>query len=95
MKRSLGKMSKRTRRIGNNAARLTASTIVKKYEIGQKVAILPHPAYPNGMPHPKYKGRVGTIIGKRGDAYEIQIRDGNKLKTLIATPEHIKEIRGA
>lgn len=92
VKRSLGKMSKRTRRVGRNSKPLTANILTKKYEIGQKVAILPHPRYPSGMPHPKYKGKVGFIIGKRGGAYEIEIRDGEKLKTIIATCEHIKQV---
>ncbi|MCX8163077.1 MAG: 50S ribosomal protein L21e [Candidatus Micrarchaeota archaeon] len=92
MKRSKGKMSKRTRKVGNNALKLTASVLVKKYEIGQKVAIVPHPRYPAGMPHPKYKGRVGKIIGKKGKAYEIEIKDGEKNKIIIANCEHIKEV---
>jgi large subunit ribosomal protein L21e len=44
------------------------------------------------MPHPRYKGRIGKIIGKRGKSYIVEITDGNKVKKLISRPEHLKAI---
>lgn len=89
VKRSLGKMSKRTRTLGASAKKLTPARLVKKYVVGDMVAITPNPRY-DGMPHPRYRGKTGQIIKLRGNAYEVQIRDGNAIKMLIASSMHLK-----
>lgn len=63
---------------------------LQEFEIGQRVIIDIEPASQKGMPHPRYQGRSGTVVGKRGRAYLVQIRDGSILKTLISRPEHLK-----
>ena len=64
------------------------------YKIGQKVQIdiRPGPTI-SKAPHRRYQGRVGTIVGKRGRAYVIEIILGGKKKTIITTKEHIKPIQ--
>jgi large subunit ribosomal protein L21e len=89
VKRSLGKMSKRSRTLGASAKKLSHARLVAKYGVGVMVAITPNPRY-NGMPHPRYRGKTGEIIKKRGNAYEVQIRDGNATKVLIASGMHLK-----
>jgi large subunit ribosomal protein L21e len=42
------------------------------------------------MPFKRFQGLSGKIIEKRGRAYLIEIKDGNKTKTVIANPEHMK-----
>ncbi|MEM1578624.1 MAG: 50S ribosomal protein L21e [Archaeoglobaceae archaeon] len=63
---------------------------LQEFKIGQKVIISIEPASQKGMPHPRYQGRSGIVIGQRGRAYLVQIKDGGKLKTLISRPEHLK-----
>ncbi|TDA26755.1 MAG: 50S ribosomal protein L21e, partial [Archaeoglobi archaeon] len=41
-------------------------------------------------PHPRYQGRSGIVVGKRGRAYLVQIKDGSIVKTLISRPEHLR-----
>jgi large subunit ribosomal protein L21e len=89
VKRSLGKMSKRTRRLGASAVKLSPAKLVASYEVGDVVAIVPNSRY-NGMPHPRYRGRTGKIIAKRGNSYEVQITDYDAKKTLIASSMHLK-----
>ena len=43
------------------------------------------------MPHPRFQGKPGTILAKRGGAYEISIMDGGKEKTVVTTAAHIKK----
>ncbi|MEM2817823.1 MAG: hypothetical protein QXN39_05010 [Archaeoglobaceae archaeon] len=50
------------------------------------------PASQKGMPHPRYHGRSGVVVGQRGRAYLVQIRDGGKIKTLISRPEHLRAV---
>jgi large subunit ribosomal protein L21e len=54
-----------------------------------KVVIKPNPSSHKGMPFPKFKGLVGEVKEKRGDAYLVEIRVGNKIKTIISRPEHL------
>jgi large subunit ribosomal protein L21e len=89
VKRSLGKMSKRTRLLGMCAKRMTAATLVRKYEIGNSVSITPQSRY-CGMPHPRYRGLCGEIVKKRGNAYVVEVQVGNALKTLIIPPVHLQ-----
>ncbi len=60
------------------------------FEVGQRVHIDIDPAVHKGMPHPRFQGRTGVVIGKRGRAYLVRIRDGGLYKTLIVRPEHLK-----
>ena len=41
------------------------------------------------MPFPKFKGKVGLIKEKRGDAYIVEIKVGNMIKKIISRPEHL------
>jgi len=47
-----------------------------------------------GMPPTLFQGKTGTIIAKRGNCFEVKIKDGKKEKTIIAGPAHLAEIRG-
>ena len=63
---------------------------LQEFEIGQKVLIAQEPSSQKGMPHPRFKGRVGRVIGKRGKSYIVEIKNGNKVKKLISRPEHLR-----
>ena len=65
------------------------SKLLQPYNTGDSVAIKIDPSIHRGMPHPKFHGKIGKIAEKRGSAYVIQIKEGNKEKELIARPEHI------
>lgn len=92
MKRSCGKMSKRSRNLGMSLKKVSAAGAVRKYEVGSKVAIDPQCNF-SGMPHPRYRGRVGTIIGTRGKSYEVEITDGNARKMLVVPAVHLRLIK--
>ena len=74
------------------AYRPTINKFLKEFKKNQVVVILQEPASQKGMPHPRFKGKTGRIIEKRGKSYIVQILDGNKAKKLIARPEHLKAI---
>lgn len=60
-----------------------------EYNVGDKVVIDIDPTFITTAPHRRYQGKVGTIIGRRGKAYEIEIYVGGKRKVIITTPDHI------
>ncbi|MEM5871800.1 MAG: 50S ribosomal protein L21e [Candidatus Aenigmatarchaeota archaeon] len=63
---------------------------LQEFKPSEKVVIKIDPSSHKGMPYPKFKGMIGKVKGKRGEAYLVEIRVGNKLKTIIARPEHLK-----
>ena len=85
-KQTRGKLSKRARTQG----KVTISRILKKFNIGDKVAISIEPAIHDGMPHPKYQGSHGTIVEKSKNCYYVEIKDRRMKKKLISAPVHLK-----
>jgi len=65
---------------------------IQEFRKSQKVIIMPEPSSHKGMPHPRFKGKIGKILNKRGKSYIVEIIDGNKVKKIIAKPEHLKRI---
>jgi hypothetical protein len=41
------------------------------------------------MPFSRFHGLTGVVIGERGAAYEVSVKDGNKTKMVVARPEHL------
>lgn len=92
MRRSLGKMSKRSRLLGKKNQILTVSELVKEFAVGADVVVA-HVSRFSGMPHPRYRGRHGKVIGRRGKAYVVRIRDGDSIKELIIPPVHLQSVK--
>jgi len=68
------------------------NAFLKEFKIGEKVIIKIEPAVHRGMPFPRFHGRIGEIVGKRGRAYLLKIRDGGKEKLIISHPVHLKRV---
>ena len=62
---------------------------IQEFETGAKVHVLIDPSIHKGMPHPRFHGKTGEVIGKRGRAFVLLVTDGNATKTLITLPEHL------
>jgi len=63
---------------------------IQTFEENDLVHIIIDPSSHKGQPHPRFHGRTGKIADKRGQAYIVEINDGNKAKKLIVRPEHLK-----
>lgn len=62
-----------------------------EYEINNKVDVITDPSqHRRGMPHRRYHGKTGTIVGIRGRCYEVEVKLGNSKKVLIIGREHIR-----
>ena len=68
---------------------------LRDYPPGTKVAITINASVHKGMPHPRFQGLTGNVIERRGDAFVIELFSKNKLKTIIARPEHLRLITPA
>lgn len=68
------------------------SKLIQKYEPGQKVAICIDPTYISSAPHKRYQGLSGTVVGRRGRAYIIEVYTGRKKRKLMVNLEHLKPL---
>jgi len=89
-RKSRAALSKRVREKG----RLPLSRLLTKYEAGEKVVITIDPGVHKGMPHKRFQGKVANVVGQRGRAYVLEIPQRKTVKTIIATPEHIRKHEG-
>ncbi|MHC1566396.1 MAG: 50S ribosomal protein L21e [Candidatus Syntropharchaeia archaeon] len=62
---------------------------IQEFNVGDRVHIRIDPSVHRGMPHHKFHGKTGKVIGSRGRAYILEVKDGNKLKEVIVRPEHL------
>ncbi len=96
MDRSHGLFVGRSRRLARHhkPSAQGITKLVKQFNIGDKVAIVPKGNF-RDIPHPRYRGRIGTVKGKRGNAYEVEIEVSDKTKRLLVVPERHLEKVGA
>jgi len=85
----LHKTGRLLRKKPRERGKLGLSRLLRQYEPGSKVVIKIEPSVHGGMPHRRYHGRVGEVVGRRGKAYIVSVRVGRSNKTLIVRPEHL------
>ncbi|MEM0127597.1 MAG: 50S ribosomal protein L21e [Thermoplasmatales archaeon] len=71
---------------------LTVNRIVRKLEVGDRVAIDIEPSVHKGMPFKRFQGLTGIVEEKRGEAYLIGIKDQGKQKYVLSYPIHLKRV---
>ena len=85
----------RTRRLLKKPPRKSGmpplGSILVDYQIDDKVDVVIDPSQQNGQPHRRFHGKVGEIYKKQGNAYLVRLNDGNKQKTLVVRPEHLRK----
>ncbi len=72
--------------------RPTITKFLQEFKVNEKVVIDIEPSSQKGMPALRFQGRVAEVVGKRGRAYVLKLKDGGKEKTLIVRPEHLKRV---
>ncbi len=82
------KLSKPVRKKG----KISLSKYFAEYKEGQKVQLAAEPAVQKGMYFPRFHGKVGIIGEKKGNCYEVMIKDIGAKKTLIVHPVHLKKV---
>jgi len=63
---------------------------LQSFKIDDSVVISPNPSIQKNIPHHRFFGVSGRVIGKKGRAYTVEIRQGSKLKHIDMLPEHLK-----
>lgn len=69
---------------------ITITKLLRKFDIGDSVYIKLAPSVHN-FPHPKFHGKTGKVIGKRGSSYIVEVKDMSAIKKIIVDPVHMKK----
>ena len=86
-------MSKRSRLLRRRVSesQLGITKLVKSFNVGDSVTVDIKTSHFGGMPHPRYRGKIGTVIGKRGNAYVVDIKVFNAQKEIIIPAVHLEK----
>ncbi len=69
--------------------KLFISKTLQKFSTGDRVHVVINPGAQKGMPHPRFHGKTGTVIEKRGRAYLVEVSENSAKKTVICAPVHM------
>jgi large subunit ribosomal protein L21e len=72
--------------------KLQLSRYFQELNKGDFVAVSREPAIPSSFPK-RMQGQTGIVEGKRGKAYFVKIKEGNKDKRILIEPIHLKKIK--
>ncbi len=93
MGKRIGGLRRKTRqklsRKYNERGKIKISRYFKEFNNGDKVAIKIEPSVHKGFPEPVFHGKIGKIIGKRGECYIVRVKDHSVVKKLIVHPIHL------
>lgn len=86
--RSKGLFVGRTRHLARHhkPGKLGLTTLIKNFKVGDTVAIVPKGSF-SDIPHPRYRGKIGKIVEKRGTAYIVRIPVSKSTDRMIVVPQ--------
>ena len=64
--------------------------LLRDFNEGDIVDIIIDSSEHKAMPHRRYHGKTGEIIKKQGKAFIVAIKQGNAIKKIIASKEHLR-----
>lgn len=80
---------RRTRSLLRSSEKKGLTSILREYELNDRVVIKIDPSQVKGMPHRRFNGLVGTVKGVDRRVVTLEVPVGDKVKTLVARKEHI------
>ena len=90
MQRSRGFKSRSRKKLTKRVRPGPITRRIQQFENDDLVHIIIDPSIQKGQPHSRFHGKTARVVGKKGKAYILALKDGNKAKELIVTPEHLK-----
>jgi len=64
--------------------------LLREYSEGDRALVIIDSRQHKGLPHRRYHGKVGTVTSVGRRAVTLDVKLGNKTKTLITRYDHIK-----
>ncbi len=72
---------------------MTINKILADFAVGQIAQVNIDPAVHSGLPHPRYQGLTGVVVGRQGKVFCVRINNGNQSLDLFVHPAHLKAIK--
>lgn len=66
------------------------SFLLREYKEGDRALVIIDPRQHKGLPHRRYHGKVGIVTNAGRRSITLNVKLGNKEKTLITRMDHIK-----
>lgn len=80
------------RRSPRERGRPPVTHALREFADGSRVAVKINPSVHGGMPHIRFQGATGTVVGRQGESFRVHITVGRKRKELVVRPEHLKAV---
>lgn len=87
-RKTRAKFTKNVRQKG----KLSLTRYFQEFNNEDRVVLKAEPSIQKGMYYRRFHGLSGLVKGMQGDCYKIRIVDGNKPKTMIVHPIHLKKL---
>jgi len=81
-------MARRAKKI-RDKGKLKLSSYFKNIDDGERVAVVDERGVRMNFPQ-RLRGMSGKVMKSRGKFKEVEIKDGNKLKTFVIHPVHLR-----
>ena len=78
------------RRTRSQRGKTSISVFLQEFKKGDMVFIKPDPSVHKGMPHRRFFNKHGTVKGKKGSSYILEVKDKNMKKEIICSPAHLR-----
>jgi ribosomal protein L21E len=79
------------KRAANLKGKLSLRNYLATYNEGDNVLLKIDSITKEGIFHPRFIGKRGLVLNKRGNSYEVLFQDFNKEKMVIVHPIHLRK----
>jgi large subunit ribosomal protein L21e len=88
-RKAKGPRAKTRHKLKRKRKKSTPNRLLSKPQIDATVQINIDSAVHSGMPHPRFQGLTGKVIGYRGKVVEVKLKQGKAEKLLLVHPAHL------
>lgn len=93
-KKSGGKRKRTRSKLKRTAPKLTIQKLLQEFEPGTKVHIQIDSSVHSGLPHHRFQGLTGIVLGKQGKkGVLVSVLHGNKPKTINVHAAHLAAVK--
>jgi len=96
MTKRIGSSRRKTRdymtRPASERGKFPLRGLTQQFAAGDCVVLKAEPSVHKGLYFRRFHGKTAKVTVKRGMCYEVSVRDGGKVKTLIVNPVHMVRV---
>lgn len=94
-KKAKGKRAKTRRKLRNRKPKPSVNRLLAELPTGTAVQISINSSVHSGIPHHRWQGKTGTVTGKRGLAFEVDVAERKQHRTLVVGSAHLNTLKQA